>query len=64
MTVAGRARFIHDLRLPGARTVESFLDEAAPLAGRDPVEFRLAHLGDPRGRRVLERAAATAGWGS
>ncbi|HEY6748357.1 MAG TPA: molybdopterin cofactor-binding domain-containing protein [Mycobacteriales bacterium] len=43
--------------------IESFLDEAAAVAGADPLEFRLAHLSDPRGRRVLELAAAAAGWG-
>ncbi|MQA05270.1 MAG: molybdopterin-dependent oxidoreductase [Streptosporangiales bacterium] len=41
---------------------ESFVDELAALAGRDPLEFRLAHLTDPRGRAVLEEAAARAGW--
>ena len=44
--------------------IESFLDEAAELAGRDPLDFRLDHLSDPRGRRVLKTAAAAAGWGS
>ena len=29
-------------------------------AGRDPLEFRLRHLSDPRGRRVLEPAATAA----
>jgi CO/xanthine dehydrogenase Mo-binding subunit len=43
--------------------IESFLDEAALAAGRDPLEFRLDHLGDERGRRVLATAAAAAGWG-
>jgi nicotinate dehydrogenase subunit B len=41
---------------------ESFMDELASAAGRDPVEFRLAHLADPRGRAVLQTAAARAGW--
>jgi nicotinate dehydrogenase subunit B len=43
--------------------IESFLDEAALLAGADPLEFRLAHLSDGRGRRVLRLAAEAAGWG-
>jgi nicotinate dehydrogenase subunit B len=43
-------------------SIESFMDEAAELAGSDPLRFRLAHLGDPRGRRVLETAAEAAGW--
>jgi nicotinate dehydrogenase subunit B len=41
---------------------ESFMDELAAAAGRDPVEFRLAHLSDPRGRAVLQTAASRAGW--
>nr|MDT0659454.1 molybdopterin cofactor-binding domain-containing protein [Micromonospora sp. DSM 115978] len=44
--------------------IESFLDEAAELAGRDPLEFRLAHLDDEAGRRVLRTATAAAGWGT
>ncbi|WP_084544860.1 xanthine dehydrogenase family protein molybdopterin-binding subunit [Derxia gummosa] len=43
--------------------VESFIDELAVLAGRDPLRFRLDQAPDPRARAVLERAAAEAGWG-
>jgi CO/xanthine dehydrogenase Mo-binding subunit len=43
--------------------IESFMDEAALAAGANPLEFRLAHLSDPRGRRVLRAAAEAAGWG-
>ena len=43
--------------------IESFVDELARAAGRDPLAYRLDHLSDPRGRAVLEVAAGTAGWG-
>jgi CO/xanthine dehydrogenase Mo-binding subunit len=42
--------------------IESFMDELAQAAGADPVEFRLAHLSDPRARRVIGEAAAMSGW--
>jgi isoquinoline 1-oxidoreductase beta subunit len=48
-----------------AFVVESFLDEVAHAAGKEPFEFRSALLVDkPRHRGVLELAAAKAGWGS
>jgi nicotinate dehydrogenase subunit B len=42
--------------------IESFMDELAACAGADPAEFRLAHLTDPRGVRVIEEVAALSGW--
>jgi len=47
-----------------AFVVESFMDEMAHLAGKDPFEFRRALLAEkPRHRGVLELAAQKAGWG-
>jgi nicotinate dehydrogenase subunit B len=43
-------------------SIESFMDELAIAAGADPVEFRLRHLDDPRGREVVEKAAQAFGW--
>lgn len=41
---------------------ECFMDELATLAGRDPLEFRLAHLDDQRLAAVLEAAAKNFDW--
>jgi len=48
-----------------AFVVESFIDELAHAAGRDPFEYRRDLLGDhPRHRAVLEAVAEASGWGS
>jgi nicotinate dehydrogenase subunit B len=54
------------LRSLGAHTnvfaAESMMDEVATSLGRDPLEFRLAHLDDERARAVLIEAARMSGW--
>jgi isoquinoline 1-oxidoreductase beta subunit len=45
--------------------IESFIDELARKAGKDPVEFRRAHLTKtPRLLAALDVAAEKSGWGS
>ncbi len=45
--------------------LESFVDEVAAEAGKDPVEFRRSLLGkQPRLRGVLDLAVQKAGWGA
>ncbi len=47
-----------------AQVVEVMIDDLARAAGKDPVEFRLAMLGQhPRHATVLKLAAEKAGWG-
>jgi isoquinoline 1-oxidoreductase subunit beta len=45
--------------------VETFIDEVAKLAGKDPLEYRLSMLnGAPRLARVLKLVAEKSGWGN
>jgi len=49
---------------PNAFVIESFIDELAHAAKKDPLEFRLQNLKTSmRASRVLETAAEKAGWG-
>lgn len=49
---------------PNAFVMESFMDELAHAAGKDPLGFRMHLLGNNmRVRRVLDTVAEKAGWG-
>ena len=50
--------------LPNVFALECFVDELAEKAGVDPVAWRLAHLSDPRARRLIENVAERCGWAS
>ncbi len=47
---------------PNALVTESVIDEAARLAGADPLEFRLAHIDDPRLANVLRAVGDLSDW--
>ena len=42
--------------------IEGAMDELAAMATIDPLQFRLRHLNDRRGRAVLEKVASMCGW--
>jgi CO/xanthine dehydrogenase Mo-binding subunit len=50
--------------LPNVFALECFVDELAEKAGVDPVAWRLAHVSDPRARRLIESVAERSGWAS
>ncbi|HNP77416.1 MAG TPA: molybdopterin-dependent oxidoreductase [Cyclobacteriaceae bacterium] len=41
---------------------ESFLDEMALTAGKDPLDFRRQHLGNPRYQELINKLEAVSGW--
>ncbi|MEZ5638173.1 MAG: molybdopterin cofactor-binding domain-containing protein [Burkholderiaceae bacterium] len=49
---------------PNGFVIESVMDECARLAGVDALQFRLAHVDDPRLAGVLRAVAQAAGWGA
>jgi CO/xanthine dehydrogenase Mo-binding subunit len=49
-------------RLQNTFANESFLDEIAATVGTDPLEIRLQHLFDARGKELLERLARLSRW--
>ena len=44
--------------------IESLIDDIALAYGRDPLQYRLDNLSDPRAMAVLSKAADLAGWNS
>jgi len=56
------------MRTPGQRqqnfALECFINEAAAVAGADPIQFRLEHTTDQRLIEILTATATAAGWES
>ncbi|MBR1132766.1 xanthine dehydrogenase family protein molybdopterin-binding subunit [Bradyrhizobium iriomotense] len=49
-------------RLESTFANECFVDELAASVSADPLDFRLKHLGDPRGVELLQRLAVLTKW--
>lgn len=47
---------------PNVFAIECCIDDLAARAGQDPVQYRLSIMNEPRGRAVIEKAAAMANW--
>jgi isoquinoline 1-oxidoreductase beta subunit len=45
---------------PNVFVIESVIDECAYTAGKSPIDFRMRHIEEPRLKRVLAQAVATA----
>ena len=57
--------YIFDNKRTAWETIAQFLERGSPLRGahlRDPVEFRVRYLKDPRDVAVIKAAAEKAGW--
>jgi CO/xanthine dehydrogenase Mo-binding subunit len=48
--------------MPNVFAAECCIDELAERAGKDPLEYRLSIISDPRARTVIEKVAAMAKW--
>ena len=42
--------------------LESFMDEMALAAGKDPLDFRRGHLGNPRYQELINKLESVSGW--
>ncbi len=48
--------------MPNVFAAECCIDELAERAGKDPLEYRLSIISDPRARAVIDKVAAMAKW--